>query len=246
MQQAAPSRIRPLAPVAPIRALPAIKPRRPFAFWPTLGVFAVSLLILAFATNVIDQFFHGPAVDDESSAYNNMADVYAYLAMAAFIAWRLPSLAQATWRDIGVRVPRLSELAQAVTGVGLSSVFFVLYSLFVLQPLGLTHHVQAGFEGYAIRSPLERLTAFLCMSVADPIGEELLFRATLLAAIASRFGTRAGVIVSGLIFGAIHGDGPFFAGLAFDGIVFGTLYARTRNIFVPMFAHGLSNALTLF
>lgn len=241
-------------PVSAVSRLPAafalhvvrrLRPRRPFRFWPTLGTFAGALLILAFASSLIVPFFNGPAVADGSSAFTNMVDAYSYLAMAAFLAWRLPRLAQATWRDIGLCRPSASGVALALGAVALSKIAGATIFSAYLALIGQTHHVQAGFEDYHIRTPLEHLTALACMSFADPLGEELLFRATLLAAIAQRFGMRAGVIGSGLIFGAIHFDGVFFPMLALDGILWGALYVKTRNIIVPMIGHGLANAFAL-
>jgi membrane protease YdiL (CAAX protease family) len=220
-----------------------LRPRRPFRFWPTLGTIVAALLILTFSSNLIVPFFSGPAVADESSAFSNMVDAYSYLAMVAFLVWCLPRLAQATWRDIGFCRPCASDIALVCGSVVFSKIFLTGIFAVYLAAIGQTDHVQAGFEDYHIRTPLEHLTAFACMSVADPLGEELLFRAVLLAAIARRFGVRAGVIGSGLIFGAVHMDPVFFPMLALDGILWGALYVKTRNIIVPMVGHGLSNAM---
>ncbi len=200
---------------------------------------------MVFTSPLIARFFHGPAVSDDNSAFNNVVSSIAEGAMAAFLAWRLPALSRRPWREIGFRRPARGDWIWVLAALFVSKIVLRVALSIYLSKTGQTHHQQAGFENFAIRSWLERATAFLEIAVMGPIAEELLFRGLVLNAFASRFGTIAAVVFSGILFGELHGDDVFFPVLALDGIIFGALYVHTRNLTVSTITHGLSNAIAL-
>jgi len=88
--------------------------------------------------------------------------------------------------------------------------------------------------------------------VGAPFFEELFFRGVLLRALARLFGhwgrwvgPTLAVVVSALLFGAIHAELLQFAGLALFGLVLGAVSYRTGRLGMNIVAHGAFNLLAL-
>lgn len=81
----------------------------------------------------------------------------------------------------------------------------------------------------------------LSMIVLAPIIEEFVFRGFLLRRWAAKWGVPTGLVLSSLVFAAIHGFGaaPAFVW----GVVLGLLYLWTRNLLVPIGVHMAGNAV---
>jgi membrane protease YdiL (CAAX protease family) len=79
--------------------------------------------------------------------------------------------------------------------------------------------------------------------VLAPIIEEFLFRGFLLRRWAAKWSIPTGLVVSSLVFAAIHG---FTAASAFIwGVVLGLLYLWTRNLLVPIGVHIAGNTIAV-
>jgi membrane protease YdiL (CAAX protease family) len=109
------------------------------------------------------------------------------------------------------------------------------------ERVGLTRMIEYFSEGGAI--PL-LLTAFVLVVVA-PVVEESVFRGVVQPALAIRFGAAAGVVVSGLLFAAIHFDGWGFVQLAVLGVLLGALALLGRSIWPSIALHALVNTQAL-
>lgn len=74
------------------------------------------------------------------------------------------------------------------------------------------------------------------------ISEELLFRGGLIPAL---YPDWRGVLVSGMVFGALHKGGgrniAFAFWASFVGCLFGSVFLLTQDIYVPMIAHSSAN-----
>lgn len=88
--------------------------------------------------------------------------------------------------------------------------------------------------------------------VGAPFFEELFFRGVLLRALARLFGhwggwvgPAAAVLVSSLLFGAVHDELLQFAGLTLFGIILGVVSYRTGRLGMNVVAHGAFNLLAL-
>ena len=90
---------------------------------------------------------------------------------------------------------------------------------------------------------LAAFALFAC--VLAPFMEETIFRVFLFNATRRYWGFWAGAIVSGLCFGAAHGDPIAAFPLALGGIVLAFVYYRTNNAFASMVTHGLFNSYTI-
>ena len=78
--------------------------------------------------------------------------------------------------------------------------------------------------------------------VISPIVEELMFRGVFLNKLESIVPTLFAVLISSLLFAALHTFGSIFSAFIF-GICVSILYLKTENILVPIFAHFLNNLI---
>jgi membrane protease YdiL (CAAX protease family) len=105
---------------------------------------------------------------------------------------------------------------------------------------------QAIVELFSGSSTLEQriLIIVLAVSVA-PLAEEFIFRFFMYGVLKRYFGRTVGVVVSALLFAAVHAHLPSFAPLFVLGSCFAIAYEWSGSILVPMTMHALFNALTL-
>lgn len=88
------------------------------------------------------------------------------------------------------------------------------------------------------------LIIVLAVSVA-PLAEEFIFRFFLYGVVKRYFGRALGVLVSALLFAAVHAHAPSFAPLFVLGSCFAIAYEWSGSVLVPMTMHAFFNALTL-
>jgi membrane protease YdiL (CAAX protease family) len=86
---------------------------------------------------------------------------------------------------------------------------------------------------------------FLVVAVLGPVVEELTFRGLGFGLVAAPYGALAAVLVTGILFGLVHGLLVALPILAFFGIVVGWLRARTASVYPPMLLHTVFNASAL-
>lgn len=98
---------------------------------------------------------------------------------------------------------------------------------------------------HSTTDPWAYLALGLVAVVAAPIAEELIFRGGFYRFFSGRFGKASGAVLTGLIFGFLHGNLVGFVPLAFLGIVFCVAYELTGNLRVPIVMHALFNLNTL-
>jgi len=82
---------------------------------------------------------------------------------------------------------------------------------------------------------------FVVVSVCAPIWEEAIFRGFLLPSLAKWLPLSGAVLASSLIFAAAHFSLQRFAPLLLLGIIFGTLFVRSRNLVSSVALHSLWN-----
>ncbi len=86
---------------------------------------------------------------------------------------------------------------------------------------------------------------FLLVVVAAPIGEEFFFRGFLLSLLRRRTSTNAAIAVTALLFAVMHFYILGFLSVLVSGVFLGWLYVASNNIWRPIMAHGVSNAVVL-
>lgn len=88
--------------------------------------------------------------------------------------------------------------------------------------------------------PLLATVASLALGIVAGFGEELLFRGVLQYELSLRFGSLVGLSVSSIVFGLLHAVTPLYAVLAtLASVFFGSLYAWTGNLAIPIMTHAV-------
>ena len=94
-------------------------------------------------------------------------------------------------------------------------------------------------------TPAQMALAALGGVVLAPLVEEILFRGLLQRLVGRAWGPWAGIVVSALVFGLVHGEPWFLFGLIMGGLVLGFLYEATGSLSACWAAHALHNAVSL-
>lgn len=82
-------------------------------------------------------------------------------------------------------------------------------------------------------------------SVLAPLVEELLFRGLLFRWLEAKIGVRPGILISGLVFGAVHMNLMAFPSITLLGCLLAALYHRTGNLWAAIFLHAIFNSVML-
>ena len=91
----------------------------------------------------------------------------------------------------------------------------------------------------------QRVIIILLATVVAPVAEEFIFRFFLYGVIRRYLGRSIGLIVSALLFAAVHAHLPSFAPLFALGICFTLAYEWSGSLLVSMTMHAIFNAITL-
>jgi membrane protease YdiL (CAAX protease family) len=160
-------------------------------------------------------------------------------AIVAVIAYALLS----RWFEKRRKVPEASVSNAArwlIPGVVLGSAAFGLVMLGIRLFGGWDSQTRGSAEGLAI-------TAGLMACVA--VNEEIVFRGVLTRILAERFGGWAALVVSSLLFGAMHlinSDATVWGALSIvvtGGLFFGVLYLATRSLWLVIGFHFAWNTI---
>ena len=236
---------------------------KPFADWPTpwpegsfraipLALLLVVAIapIVAFgiyqasssASTTIDPHMLGdPMVVITSLALTLVAEGALTIVVIALLPWA----SRLSLRQLGYSAPAprdlliafLGSLVMAIVANGGAS---VMQSLF-----HTTQDQQAVTMLRQLHDP-RLVTAFVLFAcVLAPFMEETIFRVFLFNATRRYWGFWVGASISGLCFGAAHGDPIAALPLALGGMVLAFVYYRTRNAFASMITHGLFNSYTI-
>lgn len=123
--------------------------------------------------------------------------------------------------------------------------FIVVISYVIILSMGKEPQKQ-NIVAYFMQAEGIRLwISVFCASMLVPIFEEFFFRAFLYTWLRSLLGAPLAVIVSGLIFSAVHGTLFGFLPIAALGMLLAILYEKTQCIWVSIFVHALHNFLTI-
>jgi membrane protease YdiL (CAAX protease family) len=165
----------------------------------------------------------------------------------------LPRLLQQPLVTLGIGPGRLKEslphaaLILLCLGPGLVAVS--AFWNILLAKLGLDAAPQKIVSSYgtAIEGGQLGLILSICAMtvVVAPIVEELLFRSLLFRWMESRWGTRVGVIGSGIAFGLIHLSLGALLPISLLGMLLAVVLARTGNITTCIVLHALFNGSNL-
>jgi uncharacterized protein len=148
-----------------------------------------------------------------------------------------------SWRDLWLQPLTLKKALECATlFVGLRALA-VLMAL-ALAAVGLTSQ-QASFIAPSSVSAVTATATLLFVGVLVPFAEEAFFRGVLYRWLRTRWGVRAGIVVSGLIFGAVHVEPATAIPAAVLGMGLAWIYERHKSLWSCTLVHALNNLSAL-
>lgn len=224
------------------------RPWVPWSWLDAVGAFALTqMATIAFTLAVLSA--QPRASDDALLALSHL--VFA----GTVLGWVALRYGAALSRLFGPRRPRLRDV---LVGAGVGVLTYLLVNLGVGGVLELAVRAGGGevpvlqetFREAATdpaRAPLFALSAV----VIAPVAEELFFRGLLFQALRSRLGATAGILLSSLVFGAVHltaasalANGLVVAVTSLLGVSFAWAFHRRGSLLVPVVAHMTVNLVS--
>ena len=135
-------------------------------------------------------------------------------------------------RDPAELEPRTARLALAGLPLG-----FLLFAL-VMEILHL-----AGVADFARSEVLPNFARSVGVCLGAAVGEELAFRGVLFRIVERRYGSLLGIVISAILFGALHAGNPgagFFGPVAIAleaGVLLSAAYLACRSLWLPIGMH---------
>lgn len=236
--------------------------RSPGAWWirpVDFGLFACALIAwFLIAGSAVAHFYHAIAGEDAAMPIHIQLTAGLLLQLGMLlIFWR--------FREF-FRVSEEGNLSPQPLGWGRSAGLALFYFLATLPIIyGVSAVWSASIEilrrrfGWEIDLPVQDaimlfresdnfglILAFIILAVViAPIVEEIVFRGGVMRFLMGRFSLTTAIILSGFVFGLVHGNLQSLPGLVTVGIILGVVYQKTGNLKVPVFYHAYFNANTL-
>lgn len=234
-------------------------------FWDvTIAEFALYFLVLfssGFVFQSILRMWLGTYINNSPDRAGLEIMIYGTgLDGGALVGWLLfPFVRRALYVDYGVNpattpvpAPALSwdkTLLYAAGTLALSMPVLLALSVgwsFVLQKFGLPDVPQDTIAIFAdTKSPVVIFGMLLVACGLAPMMEELLFRAGLYRFCRQKFGRGYALLISSVVFGAIHFNWAGFIPLAVLGAMLALVYETTGSIRVAIVAHAFFNLNTI-
>lgn len=218
--------------------------------WGWLEVILVYLGILA--TGITFGFYAQPLVDtlgllgipDSLLTYFTLGFAIQFLATMALVLLLAGGLRRASLRELGFRpAPGSAYWKYGVLG-GLLLIAVILLLSYPIQILQPELEPQTYEEMLRSADSLGQMALLSLMGVIlAPLSEEMLYRGMLYPVVRRSLGPVGGVMVAGLIFGAVHGDLWRTVPLAAGGMMLCYLYEKTGSIYITTLAHGVWNGV---
>ncbi|MDI1335993.1 MAG: CPBP family intramembrane metalloprotease [Lacunisphaera sp.] len=234
------------------------------AAWSVTGVEFALFVLLIFGSGFIFQAAAQIFLKGYIAASPSRGGLEIFIYGAAFhggslLGWLLfPSVRRSLHFDYGARpppevaAPKPAWPAPFYQGVGTLLAALPMLIVFnlgwttLLQKLGLPDEPQDLIAIFAsTKSPVVLAGMLVVACGLAPLNEELIFRAGLYRFCRQRLGRNWALIVSGLCFGALHGNWASFLPLAVLGMGLAVAYEATGDIRVTVIAHGLFNLNTI-
>jgi hypothetical protein len=218
---------------------------RPFPYANWGPVVALVGVLLALATGVvlgIPAAVIGHKNNEELSTLGNvgvqLATAVGFLMVPmAIAAQRGAATFGEVLRRLGVRLFRPTALKWMAAAIGAYLLFAFAYSALIVEP-----HQKDIAEGFGA-VPVQ----VLLIVVLAPISEEVCFRGMLFGGLREKLPRIAAALISGFIFGGLHGLTGITAvpPLMIFGFLLALLYEKTGSIVPGILLHMLNNAVAL-
>jgi membrane protease YdiL (CAAX protease family) len=220
---------------------PAITPVRRFG-WPE-AFLACFLTFIFLAPALVVPPSRAHQIQNRDLITNALVTLGMLLAIAGFLRLRRFDLsALSGFSKIGFS-------RTVVTGIVLMIAAYPLILLADFMTQRLTSNSprkQEIVELFNTSGTLEQRVLIITVAISvAPMVEEFIFRLFIYGVLKRYFGRGVGIIVSSLLFAAVHTHLPSFAPLFVLGTCFAIAYEWSGSLLVPMTMHALFNALTL-
>ena len=175
--------------------------------------------------------------------------IVAPLSAVLVLVWT--RLSRTPWREIGYVRPK-SWIGSVAVGIAFGIAFKFLMKAIVMPLLGANPINQA--YRYLAGNPAALIAAAWTMIVIGGFGEETVFRGYMFERLAKLLGQSLGarivtVLVTAILFASLHYFDQGLAGVqqaTITGLVFGTVFAVTRQIWMLMCAHAAFDLTAVF
>ena len=135
----------------------------------------------------------------------------------------------------------------------LSTKTYIWFTLSVWEPLKARYDWLSGLDGLSSMTMLGEIVQttpvwvlLLAVAVVPAIAEELVFRGVIGRGLLARWGLPAGVLITSLMFAAMHLHPAHVVGVIPVGIAMHFVYIATRSFWAPMLLHFLNNTMAVF
>ena len=102
--------------------------------------------------------------------------------------------------------------------------------------------INCSLSSIYLNNSLNLTFGFITIIIISPISEELIFRGVMLNRLRLFVPTKFAILMTSLLFASLHSFGSITSAFIF-AMCMATLYLKTNNILIPIFAHFLNNLL---
>ena len=203
---------------------------------PLFNIVAVRLpaeaSIMTLAHAVVLSWHHGPEPAQRAVIHRWLAD----FGVASGFAFGLLVIYWLLVRVVEQRPAAEVNFQWTFVGLGMAMGFILFSTVYLV--LGLLHVATwGGFLGF------DALPSACAMALTTAVGEELLFRGVMLRTLEDAFGSTAALMLTAVLFGALHAGNPSATYLSTSaialeaGVLLAAAYFWSRNLWLPIGLH---------
>jgi membrane protease YdiL (CAAX protease family) len=235
----------------PGNSSPEDLPQRLWNWLDVILITLVSLLILTLGVGILtvaSRFTSEQSASNDGSSllYNAGLTLIEAVALIGSVYTLGMLRRKLAWTDIGLRRPKrawvIAGLSMTLALIPVAGAIAVAIRLLLDLPL---ESPQVDFLVPGNFSWPAAFGMLILGGIAVPFAEELYFRGVLYQWIRPRWGKAAGMILSGLAFGALHGEISVAGATFIMGVVLAWFFERSRSLWTPIIIHATYNSLEL-
>jgi hypothetical protein len=221
-------------------------------FWVSIGWIVLYFMLQGLCTAILLLTGMGgaDAANIASAASNPMVILWGLVLAAVvqlalmWIYLRRSERSRLLGLDTFGHMPTLRALGLALALIVTAMIFNFVYATYLIPGIGMQEEM-AKMLAAIPRTPVNIAAGFFAIAIAAPLVEELLFRGLLQNALAKRMPIWGAIILSSLIFAAVHLQPYAIPGLMSLSIAFGYLYHRTGSLRMNILLHMVNNTVAL-
>lgn len=214
---------------------------------------AVALLVLTFALNMLAGFAVRAVLRAALGGMIETLAVGAILLLSYGVqlgtVWVVAHRHGYRFSDsVGLRsVPLpVAWFASALGAAAVVRVFALLYSALMISAGLKLQGWDSSPMRYFAPGPLGAILLVLVVVVVAPIVEEVVFRGVVLVSLRERWGDRVAIVVSSLVFAAMHISLFSFVPIFAVAVALGALFIRSKSLWVSVACHAAFNGVGVF